>query len=154
HGLRGGIRISRADSHLAQPAAPRPHRQTGDALAGGAVPDVGEDLAARGLPARAADRALAGVVVPRAGDGGALAAGGVRLRPHLGSAARVRSPLRLLRLAASRDPLPDELRLRALPDRAAGARLLLVRDARAVCDGDRVRAGVFCCRTRAGSGWY
>src|SRR6266511_1483514 len=148
-GLRRGLCRPRAHPRLAEPAAAGQRPEAAHARSGGAVPHVGQDLAARRLPPRAADHPLAGLGVPRAGGGGTQPAGHLRIRHARNAVARRRDRLRLLRRASGRDPLPDELRQGALPDRAAREGLLLVHDARAVRHGSRVRAAALRAGARA-----
>src|SRR5205823_12092280 len=123
--------LPRTHPPLAEPAASRPAQEAHDLQPDRAFHDVDLGRALGRLPARAAGRPLAGVGLPRPGFRGAPPAFD-RARRRLRDGTRPRRDrVRLLGRAAAGDALPDELRLRPLPDPRQGARLLPVRLLRA-----------------------
>src|SRR5262249_6147817 len=137
--VRRHLLVSRTHPHLAEPAASRQSQEADDLQPGRAVHDVDLGRALGRPPARAAGRPLAVLGLRCSGLRGAPPAFD-RARRRLRDRPRPRRDrLRLLGRAAAGDPLPDELRLRPLPDPRQGTRLLQVRVLRAARGRARVR---------------
>src|SRR5215218_5046279 len=137
------------DHPPARRAAPGRPRAAAHARPARAVLDLGQGQHLRGAPRCAADRALAAVELPRAGDGGARAARDRALRRVRHRAARRRDRLRVPRRAPGRAALPDELRRGPVQHPDPRPRLPQLRDGNDRRDRDRLRAPDLHPRARA-----